>query len=443
MAVNIDEMISKLRLLIETIETTRASSGAPEQRDLIDALLKDQVVAGDLILSSSDSKTFLKIVSDLYEIVIRKEERLSLAAIESLVLDAIVDSLGTVNPTPRSDFRNRLDDALRDLKSNLSAEAAAWTLYLEVCGLLSDGLPRKFGDVEFFSVDDARASILFRSIVSTIERTKNTAAEKAEIALLNRSLIQGKMFGRTYAKVSIKAIDHGAATLLAEKKLRRTLDVLNFYIAAYGNPNTWLYLPGDMGPTRSVTLLFHANISRSELSTRGPVAPFSFIRFALRGVENLGFEKGASILANENRNSLERRVLAGIQWAGRAAIETRREVALLLSVIALESLVLKNQNSELRYRFSSRGAHLLARDPRNRSSIFNLLKEVYDKRSEIVHSGQTQVSLTEMRGVRTLVRDAFMTVLTEEPFVQMTREDEFDEWLDNRVLGIPPDSKSN
>jgi hypothetical protein len=66
---------------------------------------------------------------------------------------------------------------------------------------------------------------------------------------------------------------------------------------------------------------------------------------------------------------------------GRSSLEDK----LIDIAIVLESTLLHHTRDELKYRLSLRGAHLLksARDPAETS---DLLKKLYDERSEIVHN---------------------------------------------------------
>src|SRR3989344_7383373 len=53
--------------------------------------------------------------------------------------------------------------------------------------------------------------------------------------------------------------------------------------------------------------------------------------------------------------------------------------------VALEGLLLKEQTQELKYRFSLRGAYLLANLPEDRTGLMKFFQQVYDYRSAIVH----------------------------------------------------------
>jgi hypothetical protein len=66
------------------------------------------------------------------------------------------------------------------------------------------------------------------------------------------------------------------------------------------------------------------------------------------------------------------------------------ELAFLVLMIGLETL-LNPAHNELRYRLSRNTAVLLGEDKGNSEDIFTLVKNLYDKRSEIIHSGKRKI----------------------------------------------------
>lgn len=78
-----------------------------------------------------------------------------------------------------------------------------------------------------------------------------------------------------------------------------------------------------------------------------------------------------------------------------AALKDPVDKAIELGV-ALEALFLEDNNrSELRYQFSLRAATLLGTDAGSRHEIFDLMKTMYDLRSQAVHNGRIPKKLAE------------------------------------------------
>jgi len=75
------------------------------------------------------------------------------------------------------------------------------------------------------------------------------------------------------------------------------------------------------------------------------------------------------ILGADHRTEIEEKILASIQWAGRAAVklQERREEAFLHYAIALETIMLgRKQDAELTYRLSMRTALFVGDTPEER-----------------------------------------------------------------------------
>ena len=133
-------------------------------------------------------------------------------------------------------------------------------------------------------------------------------------------------------------------------------------------------------------------------------------------------------------SSLDEKILSSLQWAGRASIESRREEAFVLFCISLEALLLTNKTTELRQAFALRGAHLVARDAAYREEAFKDMKDLYDMRSSIVHSGRTRVVAAELSKIRWYAKTAVLRMLVSEPFSKMRTEQDLEKWFQTQLL---------
>jgi hypothetical protein len=434
--VNIDESLKGLGALIHTIHDEKA----PSSDDLLSGkYLPQRFVLGPITLWGAQADEFTACVDAIYESAISKREHISLSETESLIQTAMVHSLDldTNRPRPHLPFQKRLTDSLAELKKALSQTSVKWTVYHEVRGLMPDGLPCSIGSIEFLLIDNAQAAALTASTDSFVEGTLSTPEQKRDMREVTRDLIEVRMKGKTYAKLTVEALESNAASSLATKKLRSVIDVINFFADVLGSAGTCLFLPGDTEPTRQISLMFQESAqSASQILTKGPLAPLYLSHINEARARRIGLDRASLLLAKNGRNALENRILTSLQWAGRAVDETRDEEAFLLYVIALESLLLKkDQTTEMRFRFALNGSHLLADKFEDRGRIFNELRDAYDKRSQIVHSGSTQVAITELSRIHALTRNAVLTVLLNEPFRNMDTEDQFENWLKDQALG--------
>lgn len=155
-------------------------------------------------------------------------------------------------------------------------------------------------------------------------------------------------------------------------------------------------------------------------------------------MEQPGFGRISKMLESDKPEKLEDRILRATQWAGRAFVDSRREESFLLMAIALESLLLANQSNEnITYKVALRCAHLIGKaDLEARQRLVRDIKDLYSRRSMIVHSGKIEVSDAELGLLRHYLSAALFVVLNKEPFCSMKEENELEMWFEDRLLEV-------
>jgi hypothetical protein len=248
--------------------------------------------------------------------------------------------------------------------------------------------------------------------------------------------IGSMMRDSTYARLVVEAVDVEAARLLARKHLHRTLDAINFYSDVL-HSGSKVYLPGQAGRHSHCSLEFQEGPPRRftcRFSHQGPLPAYSVGNLE-SGAVRYGWDRISEILQNRQRTKLEERILSACEWAGRATVSDRKEEAFLFFAVSLEVLLLgSNVESELTHRLATRGAHLLMKDFQGRREVQNDLKRLYRTRSGIVHSGRLMVTEAELGRIRFLAKTALVIVLTQEPYMSMRSNEEFDKWFEDEPL---------
>ena len=124
--------------------------------------------------------------------------------------------------------------------------------------------------------------------------------------------------------------------------------------------------------------------------------------------------------------------------AGAACVEPKAQLSFLLFAIALESVVLGKQiKTESTYQLSARVAHLLASTVSAKRSVVEEVNSAYGLRSAIVHSGENEISRTNLYTIRAICLSSLQTLATSSDFSGMKRVEELDQWFDDRMLGGP------
>jgi hypothetical protein len=165
--------------------------------------------------------------------------------------------------------------------------------------------------------------------------------------------------------------------------------------------------------------------------------PIEMIEPSSTRAKEIGLSRADEILDRLEPTDFERRIVNALSWAGRATVERRSEQAFLLYAIALEALLAKpTARQGVTGRFALRTAHLLGETPEARRETYEEMQRLYELRSALVHAGDSStLDDDDLRTMRQVTYAALVRVLTGPRFVAMRTAQEFDRWLDDRLLG--------
>jgi hypothetical protein len=432
-----------------------------EEHDLSDGfttLIDSQL--GGLMLTGSEWNEYVKCIDDMVESV-SKQESFSRRGVERLLKTAILkaaDGEKVLEQIPEERIR-RAVDWLRDA---MRAKPKTYLVYLPVVGLDAANLPLKAGKVTFLPGDGRTVASVKRPISTIIATLKNEEASRAKFRNHISDDINNSFRNNVIAELEILAGDDDNAEEKAVRECRRTIDAVNFFsdilvprgrkacLSLLGEGNQTVHLARERERVKLMVMLREKGeedkgsirykgrkIAAFQCPTyaRGPLVGLTLPRPDSAPAIDSGFARVLELLGKGVRTSLDERVLAAFQWAGRATVDIRREEAFLLYMIALESLVLGSRSkSEVTFQLRIKTGHLIKSGSEGRKSLLRRLGVLYDIRSKIVHSGSFQVTDSELREARYYSKQAVLTVADNEPFKSMQSEQEFDEWLEDRLL---------
>lgn len=391
---------------------------------------------GTISLGAESAEKYRECLSALWEAV-SSDEQISLRTVERVFQAAIFEALD-IRQKRQGDFSVRLQQALQNILSGLTAPLQRFLVFCPVNGLASDGLPSRVGNI-VFAVFGSKQLDQFRAAVAT----HNVDQEQLKIRYddVERLGREKDLFGRVAAAVEVDAIDGGAAESLAIRHLRLVVDVVNFYSDLLPYNHAHISLPAGADTARVVIpKLVVKGTQQTNVSINhawwGRIGELSLPKLReLDARRKLGFARLGKLLTGQH-NDLEKKLIAAFQWAGRATAELRKEQAFVLYAIALESMVLADQNpSELTYRLRVRTAHLLADKTEARRDLFSKVGHLYNIRSKIVHSGLYQVTDADLGLLRNITKAALIRICTGEEFIAMRTGKELGEWFQDCVLG--------
>jgi hypothetical protein len=437
--VRLSEFISKIKKDVETPENEQNQENqfGPAKKLMSGGMLFTKGELGTLILTPDDTTEFQSCVNAIHELV-SQDNRTSTHAVEDTIEIAVLKAIDIRCTDSESDFAKRLAREIDEAKESFKRKLDTYLVRLEVQGISTTGLPVQFGGIKFYVADENSMPEL-----NDGAETKDNSADEVRKKLIEsnrtfRDNIVASVKGKIYAEIEVEAFDLKAAGYLAESQLRLTLDVLNYFNDFFSREGAKVFLPGEATTVRHVAVVGKKGDTKSqrfELSHKGPIFRFSFPLSNAPAKNGEAFEKASALLTNRNRNSLDKRILAAIQWAGRASTDDRDDKAFLHFCISLEALLVKKEDrGEIAFSFALRGAHLLAKDASMRQRIFDDLGSLYRLRSKVVHEGKTNISDTDLARIQLFAKNAIFIVLVTDPFSSMTTIDNLEDWFMKQQL---------
>jgi len=389
---------------------------------------KDQ---GSLFLDEGDATAYARVVARLVEEQGKKED-VSRRTLETHLQDVLFSALDLkADSKDDAEFEKRLVVAMAQFRGRLKQPPTDYTCYIPVFGLDVEGLPSNMGGVRLVRMTAPRMRQL--AFPGDVELPDESAGNRQRLL---GTLKEDLLLGRPMAMVKVRARDADAAQYLANRKTRETVDVLNFFADLIPNSPGWLYLAGEAAKEAiTSTLVRPDGFLALHSSLEGPFAPMSMKR--LRSTPSLrpGLQRVKQLLSEDPRSYMAELLVTSARWAGRASTEPVREQAFLDYAIALETLMLPDQETEgLTYRLKLRTAHFLAQSLEDRERLSKAIGSLYRTRSRIVHSGSLEVADRDLRHLRFLTKNCIIRALLHRRIRHLDNRDAYVSWLNRAVL---------
>ncbi len=423
-------------------------STADEQEDGGYFVMFVNMKLGGIRISGALAEKYRECIEKLADIHGRNsaERTLSRDAVERLLRNTILRTLRpkkNVAGETRAKFEGRLTRELLTMRKALGALPSEWRVAAQVQGLGPPGLPFAFGGVEFGHGKE-RGQEVAANLLDWGARHRRFAAAKiaAENATRQtaREELSESFSGHALASVTVRAVDNEAAKHLGIERIRRTVDILNFFAPFLQElPRVYRAYLAPEGTRTALVWAAHA-IDGGALhsSTPWPAANPHVLGMDVsspRAIE-VGLSRASELLGREGRSDLDDRVVNALAWAGRAFVEPRRDQAFLLYAIALEALLTKpNSRAGVTDRVRLRAAHLIGRGTAMKRRVFALMARLYEIRSALVHSGDSgDLTDSDLKAMAEVVERALTGVLTDERFTRMRTAADFDIWFEGQLL---------
>ena len=445
---SVDKALNLVRNLIERLrdlKDEKNEEGEHEVKGASTFFLKKEL--GGLYLTEKADKQYRECLDSLVA-VLGKNATASIqsrGAVQDLLQNAI---LRAVRPRkdPKSEdpatFRRRISRELNTVRKQLLAAPSEWKVTIQVLGIKATTLPFTFGGIEFLYGSEDVGRKLANCIPDydpTPKRvSKKTIQEEHAHREKIRNTITKKLSTETVATVSVHAFDVEAAENLGTERIRRSVDILNFFAPYFhDHPDVYrAFLASDGKRIRLPSLVRGVNVPFARwIEEKSYDTPIEAIDPHSEKGRKIGLARAGEIFAQREHTDLDLRILNAVSWAGRATVEHRREEAFLLWAIALEALLTNPKaRSGVTDRLRFRAAWLIGADLEGRKRVRDLVGNLYVLRSNIVHAGDsTDLTDGDLKKIRKVVRASVTCVLTDARFSKLRRATEFEESLDDHL----------
>jgi hypothetical protein len=403
---------------------SRLTAGVSLQDDGIWFSRRDD---GSLFLDPEEARNYSHVVTELMKRYVPSDD-LSRRSVESFLQRALFSSLDLRSRSTKS-FQEKLAAALDELLAVLKTPSEDYVCWVPVDGLRLDHAGATFGGIRF--VQFGRHQL--RQLTG---RRPTSQSRLVSWTQTLKTLRDERLWGAVCACVKVQARDSQSAEVLAIRRARQTIAVVNLFTDLVPYNYGWVYLRGEA--TRSQQIVPIQNVKGDFAASHTTLEPFADVSWkALSQAKGIArpFRTLNRLARSGNRFDSGARVLvSAAQWIGEATVERRREQSFLLYAVALETMMLPtHEGGELGYRLRLRTAHVLGKTLPARERIAREVGRLYGIRSRIVHAGSYEVTDSDLGSLRAIVKGALFRLLHFHELQLLSRQ-ELAVWLDRKIL---------
>lgn len=148
----------------------------------------------------------------------------------------------------------------------------------------------------------------------------------------------------------------------------------------------------------------------------------------------LGNDRIWSLFAKSYPNDMERRIISAIEWIGKALRDEEPTRAFTQYMFALEALLQYQQKGQfvspsIAYQMSEFVAFIINNNLDDRLNTEKIIRDLYAKRSAIVHGGSTRVYEKDIVNAEFILQSIIRVLLLNDEFKGINTIQELGEWV--------------
>jgi hypothetical protein len=135
-----------------------------------------------------------------------------------------------------------------------------------------------------------------------------------------------------------------------------------------------------------------------------PYIPWILNNEFINMIRNSGLDTLSNVLIQENKKDFQNQVLNSLFIYSRCLLAIEVEDKLIYILVAIEAILLKNDNEPIQQNIGERMAILIESTAEKRKMVIKNVKEVYAARSRFIHHGQT---IEEIESITTFMFNSY------------------------------------
>jgi len=375
-------------------------------------------------------------------------------------INSIISNSFKLSPEKRTGF---ITDEIRKLPGELRNNVKEWTVLIPIDNLKIDN-QILIGDVIFYPSGNTTNIHRIISLLEKILENNRFHSEEEKERILNQQLTVLEKSANgvliTFAEVKTKGIIE-IAQMEAMKKIRMALNILRLYNFPNDITNrSYFGICGEVIRSNiRYTMRYESELPIAKLNPiierTGFVIPFELTEKRLELMRNKGYSDLITFFKSQRQTDFQKRLLNTIYWYGEAIntqinFDTKEELKsesdfkhlqyfnanqkFLKLMVALESILLFDENEPVTNNVAERTAFLLADTYEERKEIKTIIKDFYKKRSSIIHHGKSSPSIAELNQFSWIVQATIFKLTELIPAIPLTEKKDLQQYFEKIKL---------
>lgn len=219
--------------------------------------------------------------------------------------------------------------------------------------------------------------------------------------------------GKTVGSVEIEAV-HGRAVNLGDEMICQALSLLRlFSYAAFSPRDTAQWVPLGHARRRfsqAITQRLGQNATGWSGRHHDSYQDIELRPKHLAWCNDCGLDKLAELAFQTKPSQFQQTVLRTVNLYSQSTLRADCEEKILYMLASVESLLILGKSENLMDPLANRMAFLLERDPKARKKVIELVKAVYEVRSDFVHHGE-EIPDSSLQLLRRFMRAIWGTIM--------------------------------